>query len=132
MFLPPFRVADNPFVQCQRLIIGIHAKTVNHIAGNRFFIALPIRFDGGSGYLLKLFYESLISSVMDMSVKHIGSGIPVFIQPVLSIVTHDGVMTQHNLALVIVHLRIWLYPHETSHIHSSLGYKMVMVTLNQV
>ena len=95
-------------------------------------MALGISYHSGPGYLLKLLHKPLVPAVMDMTVEHISSGIAILIQAILSVITDNGVMTEHYFALIIVQFFIGLHPLKAANIHGGFGYKTIVIALDQV
>ena len=108
----PLSVQGNPLVQRKGRIVRIHAETIDHAAGNRPLLSIRTLYSRSFCYFLKLFQQSLIHRIMHMSVKHIGSGIPLSVQPVLTVIAHHRIMAEDYLSLIVLHFRIGLYPHK--------------------
>lgn len=87
-------VAGNPLIQCQRLIVRINAKTIDHIAGNVSPVSFHVRSHGFPDPSLKFLQQPLIPRIMDVTVEHIGLRIPLFVQTVLAIIEQDRVMAR--------------------------------------
>ena len=69
---------------------------------------------------------------MDMSVEHISPGIPLFVQLILSVVKHNGIMAEDHLSVIIMKLLIRFDPLKTAPVHVSFQDHMIMISLDQI
>ena len=127
-----FCVCFDPFIQCKRCVIGIHAETVDHLAGECIFSAVP----AGSFLLLcqrqRLFHKPLVPGVVDVAVQHVGFGIPVFVEQILPVVAQDRIVAEHNLSAVVMKLRIGADPLKAGGVVALRASELVVISLDQI
>ena len=132
MTFHPSSLTCDPLIQRKRHIVGIHTKTIDHVAGD--LSRCPVRTYRGSFPCdrLKPLQEPLILRVMHMAIKHVYFGIPIFIHTVLAIVAHDGIMAEDHLSLIVLQFLIGLDPHKPTCVIVFVLQKPVVVSLDQI
>ena len=67
-----------------------------------------------------------------MAIEHIYFRIPISVQTILPVITHDRVVAEDDLPLIILQLLIRLDPDKTAGIVVLILQESVMVPLNQI
>ena len=69
---------------------------------------------------------------MYMAIEHIYFRVPISLQTILPIITHDRVVAEDDLPLIILQLLIRLNPDKTAGIVVLILQEPIMVPLNQI
>ena len=69
---------------------------------------------------------------MHMAIEHIYFRVPISVQTILPVITHDRVVAEDDLPLIILQLLIRLDPDKTAGIVVLILQESVMVPLNQI